>query len=115
MMAQLVKFPGIKKTIGGVEYVVPPVSLRTLQQLQSELEKFDSAGAQLNPEAVSTAITVIHSALARNYPSMTIDEVSDLIDVGNMMELFEVVMDVSGMRRKELEAESAGEEKPRKP
>lgn len=109
-MAQIVKFPGIKKTIGGTDYIVPPISLRTLQQLQSQIENFN--GATLSPEALDTAITVIHSALKRNYPDITEDQVSDLVDVGNMFDLFETVMDVSGMKRKELEAESAGEQKP---
>jgi hypothetical protein len=107
----IVKFPGIKKTIGGTEYIVPPINLRTLQQLQSEIENF--SGGELTPAALNTAITVIHAALKRNYPEITLDEVGDLVDVGNMFELFETVMDVSGLKRKEAEAAALGESQPK--
>lgn len=103
-MKSLPKFEGIAKTIGGVEYIIPPINLRTLKQLQSEIEHFQDG--TVNAESIDTAITVIHSALKRNYPDLSIDDVSDLVDVANMFELFEIVMDVSGLKRKALEAEA---------
>jgi hypothetical protein len=99
-MAAVVKYPGIPKVLGGIEYVIPPIALRPLQQLQSRINAF---GNSIDEESIETAVTVIHSALKRNYPEITIEEVGDMVDVGNMFELFEAVMDVSGMKRKALE------------
>lgn len=115
-MTQLVKFPGIVKTIGGTEYIIPPISLRTLQIMQSEIEQINQS--VMDAKSIDTAITVIHSALKRNYPQITLDEVGDLVDVGSMFDLFEVVMDVSGLKRKAIEeakAGEAGEQKPNQP
>lgn len=104
-MMSIVKYPGIKKTIGGVDYIIPPISLGALQQLQASINQFN-AGV-IDDESISTTITVLHSALKRNYPTITIEDVGEMVDVGNMFELFEMVMDVSGLKRKALEAVGA--------
>ncbi|ENT1749659.1 hypothetical protein CAA71_002200, partial [Neisseria gonorrhoeae] len=49
------------------------------------------------------------AALKRNYPDLTREEAADLIDIGNMNEVFAAVMDVSGLKRREQEAAQTGE------
>lgn len=100
-MAAVVKYPGIVKVLGGVEYVIPPISLGALQQLHGRITQFSD---QVDAESINTVIDVTHAALKRNYPDITLEEVKELVDVGNMFELFEAVMDVSGMKRKAIEA-----------
>lgn len=99
----LVKYPGVKKNIGGVDYVIPPISLGALQQLQPDIAAFSDS--VIDGNSIQTATTVIHAALKRNYPELTLEEVGEMVDVGNMFELFELVMDVSGLKRKALETE----------
>lgn len=106
-MAGLVKYPGIPLTLGGVEYVVPPIALGALEQLQERIAKVESNS--VNAESAATVIDAATAALRRNYPDITREQVADMIDVGNMVDVFMTVMDVSGLRRKELEAASAGE------
>jgi hypothetical protein len=103
-MKELPRFEGVAKTIGGVEYIIPPISLRTFKQLQDVLELFEDG--VVDAKTIDTAVTVIHAALNRNYPDITIDDVAEIVDIGNMFEIFEVVMDVSGLKRKALEEES---------
>jgi len=95
------KYPGIKINLGGVDYIIPPISLGALQQLQSRVAAFEGGA---DSESVSTVIDVTHSALKRNYPEITVAQVSDMVDLGNMMDIFEMVMDVSGLKRKAIEA-----------
>ena len=97
-----VKVKGIALELGGSEYVVPPVALGPLEQLQQRISEFK--GDIQDAKQVATVIDVAHAALKRNYPEITREEVGDMIDVGNMAEVFACVMDVSGMKRKALEA-----------
>lgn len=86
---------------------IPPIALGALEQLQSRIGEFD--GNVQDAKQISTVIDCAHAALRRNYPEMTREEVADLIDIGNMGEVFAAVMDVSGLKRKEQEAAQAGE------
>ncbi len=97
-MAELI--PGVEFPFGGGKtYVVPPLSLGALERLQGKLASLSSASAT-DPESIKTVVDAAHSALKRNYPEMTRDEVAELVDLGNMHEVINCVMDVAGMRRK---------------
>ena len=98
----IVKYKGITANIGGEEYVIPPISLGALEQLQDKISAF--TGDLTSSAQVASAIDVIHAALTRNYPGVTREAVAEMIDVGNMAEIFEAVMDVSGLKRKEAES-----------
>lgn len=104
-MPGIVKIKGLEITLGADSYTVPPLSLGALEQLQERMATF--TGDIGDPKQVATAIDALHAALRRNYPDMTREQVADMIDVGNMIEAFEAVMDVSGARRKAAEAAAA--------
>lgn len=95
------RVPGIRLALAGVELIVPPLSLGALEDMQDRLTAF-AGGA--DPASVATAIDALHRALQRNYPDATRADVRDLIGLENMEEVMLAVMDVSGLRRKELEA-----------
>lgn len=97
----IVKVKGISIELGGEQYVVPPIALGALEQLQSRLAGF--SGDVSDAAQVSTVIDAAHAALRRNYPQLTRDAVADLIDVSNMAEVFEAVMDISGLKRRSHE------------
>lgn len=106
-MTDTVKIKGIPLPLGGTTYIVPPLNLGTLERLQERLANFTGG---VDQESVSTVLDAAHSALLRNYPDLTRDQVAEVVDVANMAEVMEAVMDVSGLRRKALEAEAgAGE------
>ena len=103
----LVKIKGIPVEFGDETLVVPPLALGALEQLQDRIAKFK--GDVGDKDQVATVIDAAHSALKRNYPDLSREEVADMIDVGNMAEVFEAVMDISGLKRKALEAGEAQE------
>ena len=105
-MAEIVKVAGISMVLNGKEYVIPPLSLGALDQLKDRVGQFDKLPFA---EQVTTTIDAAHAALKRNYPELTHDDVGELVDVGNMMDVFQALMDVSGMQRRLKEAQSAGE------
>lgn len=103
------KIKGIKLTLGGVDYTVPPIALGDLEQMQDRLAGYQGG---LDQASIATVIDAAHAALKRNYPQITRAEIGALVDVANMAEVFEAVMDVSGLKRKASEATPTGEPGP---
>lgn len=103
----IVKHKGIPVVLGEQTFIVPPLALGALEQLQDRVASFN--GDIRDAAQVATVIDAGHAALKRNYPEITREEVADLIDVGNMAEVFEAVMDVSGLKRKALASGEAPE------
>lgn len=98
------KFKGIPTTLGDKTFVVPPLSFRALQELQDRLASFNGG---VDPESVALVVDATFMSLKRNYPDITREELLDVLDVGNMQEVMEAVMDVSGLHRKAHEAAEA--------
>ncbi|OQS41131.1 hypothetical protein [Chromobacterium haemolyticum] len=107
-MTELVKIKGISVLLNGKAYVIPPLNLAALEQLQDRLEQFDGG---IGKESISTVLDATTAALKRNYPDLTRDQVAELVDVANMAEVMEAIMDVSGLKRKaqEVEGQPQGE------
>lgn len=94
------KIPGIEYDFGaGRVYTLPPLTMGAMERLQKGLAALSTAEA-LSPESITTIVDAAHAALRRNYPSMTREEVADLVDVGNMFDVVGAVLDVSGIKRK---------------
>lgn len=106
-MSEPVKIKGIPLPLGGKTYIVPPLNLGALERLQERLTSFTGG---IDQESVSTVLDAAHSALLRNYPDLTRDQVAEVVDVANMAEVMEAVMDVSGLKRKAIEAGGAAGE-----
>lgn len=100
--------PGVEFDFGGGRvYLVPPLSLGALELLQDQLAALPTM-AGTDPVAVRTITDVALLALRRNYPEITRQEVGELLDVGNMGEVYECVMDVTGIKRRAQQAEREG-------
>lgn len=97
----MAKIAGIPITLGDVERVVPPLNLRALREMQGRIRNFKPG--DLSDEAVDTIAKCTFLALKRNYPDITQEEIDEHVDVGNMIEIMEAVMDVSGLKRKKAE------------
>ena len=97
--------PGIKIDLSGTAYTVPPLSLGSLEVLQERLTAFRGSLAD-----APLVIDALHQALLRNYPDLTRAEVASKVGLESFTDVFEAVMDVSGMKRKALEAAAAAAE-----
>ena len=96
-MSGIVKVAGISFPFPDGPLVVPPLTLGALEQLQDRLASFKGG---VDKESVATVIDAAHAALRRNYPDITREFVADQIDVGNFIDVFTCVMDVTGAKRK---------------
>ena len=98
----ITKYPGVSIEFGnGKKYTVPALTLRSFQALQDRLATFSGVDAA----SIETANDTVHCALVRNYPEVTRDEVSDMLDLRNMGDVMRAVLGQSGL----VEAGLSGE------
>ena len=95
---------------GKREYLVPALTFRALRELQPQLETLKNAangGAAnlLSVDQMGLVIKVAHAALKRNYPDMTEEQVEDLVDTGNIFQVFGAIIKVSGLGEKPASGE----------
>ncbi len=75
--------------------IVPPLSLAAVERFQDKLTNYRGGLGE-----VALVIDALTSALNRNYPDMTREQVAELVDVSNMQEVMFAVMNVSGLVKK---------------
>jgi hypothetical protein len=87
-------------TLGGQDYVCPPLNLKNCRLLSEELDSLQRVRGILKPEDVDTVCKIALAALQRNYPSMTLEEVEEKIDLGNFSSVILSVLKTSGVEEK---------------
>jgi hypothetical protein len=81
MSGSAVNCPGQEVTLSGVTYVIPPMSAKTASLYWGRLEAMQK---NEEPDPLGLTCEVAARTLRRNYPEMTDDLVSELIDFDNM-------------------------------
>jgi hypothetical protein len=85
---------------GSERYLVPPLSLLAVQQLADDVESLSTMTNRPTPEQMGVVIGIVHAAMKRNYPSMTPDDLGEMIDLGNWQEVMAAVLMISGYDKK---------------
>lgn len=105
-------FEGVKLRIGRQDYIVPALSMRQLKQYEKTIAQTQkSLGAAMSPADIDKFVEVIHAAVSRNYPDVTLDQMLDAIDLRSLPTLFPAVMGISGLEAKqqgEAQAQAEG-------
>ena len=96
-----VKYDGQRVLIAGEEYVVPALSYGQLKQLKPEFKVIAAKNEGLDSNQHEAVLTIIHAALSRNYPDLSLDDVGEMVDLRNGPKLLTIVMGVSGLEAKE--------------
>jgi hypothetical protein len=95
--ANALPFKGTEFDFGnGQIFVIPPLTVRDLKRLKAEIVTLQQIGPVDMSASVDACITVVHAAMSRNYPTLTLDDVAGLLDIGNMLEVIKCVMNVNG-------------------
>lgn len=90
---------GGKWVVFGEEQLqVPPLAFGAVVTLQDDVEglKDLANGGRPTPEQMDVVTKIVHSAVARNYPSISKEEVGEMIDLGNYMEVLDAVLSIAG-------------------
>lgn len=88
------EIPGTPINLGGVKFNMPPLNLDQVQQFEPVLPHLGQKGSL--KENLEDALPVIHAALSRNYPDLTIEELRLLLDLGNFNTTCEALITISG-------------------
>lgn len=97
----MAKYEGLTVTLGDQDFIVPALTLGQLKRLEIQLQVLSSiAGNALSIDQLEAAITIIHAALARNYPELLRDDLAEMVDLRNFKILVQAVMGASGIDEK---------------
>lgn len=102
MSTVALKHKGTPLDFPGGTFLVPPLSLAFLEDNMDRLNAFSGSGGDSK-----LVVDCLHAALARNYPTMTREQVRDMVDLGNMDDVMAAVMKRSGLVSSD-EAEASG-------
>ncbi len=87
-----------------IDLVVPSLNFDSLKVLQTRLQKL---GSSPDAESMETLVDALEHALARNYRGVPRWLISQSVDIANMPDMTIALMDVSGLKRKEIEEKKA--------
>ncbi|MBF0402096.1 MAG: hypothetical protein HQL90_15195 [Magnetococcales bacterium] len=88
---------GIKVQFAGNEWVVPALSLGQIKRLMPHFQALQ--GGAFSIEQIDSSIQVIHAALSRNYPSLQVEDVEEMVDLVTMPILMDAILQASGLLR----------------
>ena len=88
---------GVDINLGGIVYTVPPLSFKQLRILQPKLDILQQIGNMPSDDQLAVVSEIVHMALSRNYPDITLDQVNENLDLGNMKKVLPAILGVSGL------------------
>jgi hypothetical protein len=86
-------------TFGLESYRVPPLGFRAVQELAADIESLSKMGKRPTVAQMRVVASIAHAAMARNYPKLTVDEVLDMLDMGNWQRVLSAVLLISGFEK----------------
>lgn len=98
-----VKYSGVAIDAGDTQLIVPALTFGQLSGEAAPLLAIASDEMKTTNERISAKLGVVHLALNRNYPGMTVDDVTDAIDLNHLSGAFTASLGVSA------EAKTKGE------
>lgn len=92
--------PGVTLSMGGRDWVVPPLTIGQLRRLGPQLAAITHGDGDLfNLDTVDALVAIVTAAMQRNYPDLDTDAVADLLDMGNAGSALSAVLTGSGLQR----------------
>ena len=93
--------PGVTVTMGGRDWLVPPLTLGQLRGLMPRVRQLTEIDASMSEVQIGVLIEIVAAALQRNYPDATAEMVENLLDLGNAGTVLNAVLTGSGLRLRE--------------
>ena len=93
--------PGVTITMGGRDWLVPPLTLGQLRRLMPRVRQLTEIDASMSEVQIGVLVEIVAAALQRNYPDATAEMVENLLDLGNAGTVLNAVLTGSGLRLRE--------------
>lgn len=81
-------------TLGDEVYCIPPIGLPTFQAMSKDIESLQTLKGMPTSEQTVMILAIVHAAVVRNYPEMTLDELTGMVDLGNLHPLLSAALGV---------------------
>ena len=91
---------GVVVNLAGQDYIIPALSFKQLRALETDLAQLEGLKGRPTPEQQDVVVRIVQAAVSRNYPDVTIEQLSDMMDMANFLPTIEAVMGVSGLKQK---------------
>jgi len=90
---------GTPVRMGGRDFIVPALSMAQVEfyEMDGKLACAFEVGPLSPPEDRMLAMEIILAAMQRNYPTMTLNELKELLDLRSTPKVFLAVMGMSGL------------------
>jgi hypothetical protein len=89
--------PGTELNLGGVVFVMPPLNLNAVRKYETHIANLGKKGTV--SENIEEALPILHAALVRNYPDLTVEQLRELVDMGNYFEAVAALTSISGFKK----------------
>ena len=89
------KIPGTRVNLGGQDYILAPLNLFQVETLHEQILQLNAPSDNMR-ENIERSLPLILASLQRNYPDITLDELRNLIDLGNFAACTRAVVEISG-------------------
>ncbi|MGD0826980.1 MAG: hypothetical protein ACLQED_09275 [Desulfobaccales bacterium] len=99
MMEERHLLDGVPLRLGGQDYILPPLNLAALEKYWPVIESWGEPPASL-VQRLSEAAELLHAALLRNYPELTLAEVKEGLDLASFPAILPQLLEVSGLTRR---------------
>lgn len=100
MTTSLPKHPGKVVKLGGREFVLPPMNIKTRKVDEASRKAMATGSTEISEEAV--LIAVVLATLQRNYPELTEDVLADLADFAALLDVYLTLKEEEARRMTEL-------------
>lgn len=91
--------PGVTVMLDGRPFVVPSLLVRKLREVteSGRVATLEATGGLPSVDQIDLVLELAHAALVRNYPGITLEEVTGLVDMAAMPALMRAIFMASGI------------------
>jgi hypothetical protein len=104
--------PGVTITMGGRDWLIPPLTLGQLRRLMPKVRQLTEIGASMGEAQIGVLVEIVAAAVQRNYPDATADMVENLLDLGNANAVLNAVLTGSGLKSRDNRVGEAAAPRP---
>ncbi len=91
--------PGTKMILGDKEYEIPPLTFEQWKVLEPQLKLVINAPILASADGAREACTeIVGAAMRRNYPDMTDDDITAVLDFGNYIAVLRAMIGTPTLR-----------------
>jgi hypothetical protein len=90
-------FKGTEIELGGDRFMLPPLSLDKLEELEPHFQQLAAPAANLK-ERLRKLMPILLASFQRNYPEMTEGKLRELLDLPSLNLVVDAIMQANGFR-----------------